>query len=214
MEMPTQEQLRAAGSPEGYEPLPQHKLVMAIDNFPFGSCAIARPQCFEVLDFAGLPSDPGALTGKRSRRLTFVSDRAGVLAGFAIFITGEMTARAVAAADAAETQTPASCSYFSRDVPAPGIGFCSAWRDSHWGNLFIRLSLVSGGTMHVERGDIIDVNATVDLTPFQPTYTLHAALRQQREEKVEHTEVLDGVLEQRPPHSSPWQLNKCGHHPP
>lgn len=207
VEMPTQEQLIAAGSPDGYIPLPQDKLVMAIDQFPFADCAIAFPQCFEVLDFARLPSDPTALIGERTRRLTFVSDRPAVLAGFAIFITGEMTPQAVASADAAETQAPALDSYFSHDAPAPGIGFCSAWRGSHWGNLFVRLNLVSGSALHVERGDTIEVDATVDLTPFQPIYSLRAALRQQRGEKMEHTDILNGILEQKSPHASFWQLS-------
>merc|ERR1711865_212811 len=131
--MPTKEQLIDAGSPDGYrrDPLPQDRSVIAIDNFPFASCAIAHPQCFEVLDFARLSSDPTALTGNRTRRLTFVSDRPGVFAGFAIFITGEMTPHAVASADVAETRDPASCNFYSSDVPAAGVGFCSAWQDSH-----------------------------------------------------------------------------------
>eukprot|EP00747_Dinoflagellata_sp_TGD_P179500 gnl/TRDRNA2_/TRDRNA2_30389_c0_seq1.p1 gnl/TRDRNA2_/TRDRNA2_30389_c0~~gnl/TRDRNA2_/TRDRNA2_30389_c0_seq1.p1 ORF type:complete len:382 (+),score=29.04 gnl/TRDRNA2_/TRDRNA2_30389_c0_seq1:26-1147(+) len=209
VEMPTREQLLARGSAEGLydEPFPQGKLVMAFDNFPFASCAIAHPQYFEVLDFARLPTDPTALIGKRTRRLMFVSDRPSEFAGFAIFITGEMTPCAVASADAAETQAPASCSYFSPDAPAPGVGFCSAWQDSHWGNPFIRLNLVSGGAMHVERGDVIEMDATVDLTPFQPMYALRAALRQQRGEKVHYTEVLNGILEQKLAHASCWQLS-------
>lgn len=209
VEIPTNKQLCVGGSPDGYRdnPLPQDRLVMAVDNFPFAPCAIAHPQCFEVLDFARFPSDDTALIGNRTRRLTFVSDRPGVFAGFAIFITGEMTPDAVAAADAAETKDHGSCYYYSSVVPAAGIGFCSAWRDSHWGNLVIRLNLTSGNAVHVERGDVIEVDATVDLTPFQPTYTLRATLRR-RGEKVECTEVLNGSLEQNPPHSSKWQLSK------
>jgi len=122
-----------------------------------------------------------------------------------VFITGEMTPDAVAVADVAEA-APGASRYFSADTPAPGIGFCSAWRDSHWANLVIRLNRTSGNAMHVESGDIIEVDADVDLTPFQPMYTFHAALRQQREEKVEHTEVLHGTLRQTPDLRSAWQL--------
>merc|ERR1712232_165657 len=199
-------QLIEWGSPDGYrteEPLPQDKLVVGIDNFPFARCGIAHPQCFEVLDFARLPSDSTTLIGNRTRQLTFVSDRPGVFGGFAIFITGEMTPRDVASADAAEAHDPTSCHYFSPDRPSPGIGFCSAWQNSHWGNLVVRLNLTSGSAVHVERGDIIEVDTTVDLTPFQPTYTLRAVL-QQRGKK---TEVLRGILEQKLAHCSSWHLS-------
>lgn len=209
VELPTHEQLLAAGSPDGdrEHPFPLDKSVVAIDNFPFAQAAIAQAQCFEVLDFASLPSDPKVLIGNRVRRLTFVVDRPGVFAGFAMFVTGEMTPPAVASADAAETD-PASCNYFSADAVA-GIGFCSAWRGSHWGNLVTRLNLTSGNALHVDRGDIIEVDATVDLTPFQPVYAFRAALRQQRGEKVEYTEVLDGILEQPVAFGSRWQLSKA-----
>merc|ERR1711879_835256 len=113
----------------------------------------------------------------------------------------------MASADAAETQAPATGCYFSLNAPAPGLGFCSAWQGSHWGNLLIRLNLVNGSAMHVEPGDTIEVDVTVDLTPFQPMYALRASLRQRRGEKVEHTEVLNGVLEQKPAHASTWQLS-------
>lgn len=207
VEIPTEEQLIEAGSSDAYrtDVFPQGKLVVGIDNFPFASCALAPPQCFEELDFASLPSDPTALTGDHTRQLTFVCDRPGVFAGFAVFITGEMTADAVASADAAEV-APSACHYFSADEPAPGVGFCSAWRDSHWGNLVIRLNLTGGNAMHVDPGDIVQVDADVDLTPFQPMYTLHAALRQQRAEKAEHTDVLHGTLRQTPELRSSWQL--------
>lgn len=117
-----------------------------------------------------------------------------------------MTPRAVASADAAETQNPAAGFFFSADVPAPGIGFCSAWQDSHWGNLVIRLNLVSGHAVQVERGDIIEVDATVDITPFQPIYAFHGTLRQQRGEKLECTEVVRGTLLQEVVHESRWEL--------
>lgn len=209
VEMPTAQQLVDAGSPDGErrDPLPKDRVVVAIDNFPFACCSMAHPQCFEVLDFAALPSDPHCLTGNQARRLSFICHRAGIFAGFAMFITGEMTSQAVASADAAETRDPASSSYFARDDSPPGIDFCSAWRDSHWGNLVIRLNLVSGNTVHVERGDIVEVDATVDLTPFLPAYSLQARLRQKGGKKEEYIEVLSGSLEQNPECMSWWQLN-------
>jgi len=208
VEIPTKEQLLDAGSPDGYrvgEAFPQGRLVVGIDNFPFASCAIAHPQCFEELDFARLPSNNKALIGKHTRRLTFVCDRSGAFAGFAVFITGEMTRDAVASADAAEA-VHGTRRYFSAHVSAPGIGFCSAWRGSHWGNLVIRLNLTSSNFIQVEPGDTIQVDAAVDLTPFQPMYALHATLRQQRVGSVEHTEVLHGTLRQIPDIRSKWQL--------
>lgn len=208
VEIPTHQQLIDAGSPDGYrrDPLAEDKPVVAIDCFAFASCSLAHPQCFESLDFARLPSDPKALIGTRTHRMTFVCDRPGVFAAFAIFITGEMTPQAVAAADAAEIADPAACRYFSPDAPSPGIGFCSAWKDSHWGNLVVRLNLTSGKPVHVERGDVIEVDAVVDLTPFQPTYAFRAVLRKERGEKVECTEVLNGTLEQEYAHTFWWQL--------
>merc|ERR1712050_222131 len=127
-------------------------------------------------------------------------------AGFAVFMTGEMTPRAVAASDKAEALDPAPCYYFSSDNPAPGVDFCSAWRDSHWGNLLVHLNLTSGKGMHVERGDVIEVDAGVDLTPFLPVYSFSATLEQTRGEKVVSTEVLNGILEQEPKSQSYWQL--------
>lgn len=218
VEIPTKKQLLAGGSSYGLktDPLPQHRLVDSVDNFPFARCALAHPQCFEELDFARLTSDPTALTGKRVRQLKFVCDRPGVFGGFSIFITGEMTPRDVASADAAEAQDPASGYYFSADVPAPGVGFCSAWRDSHWGNLVIRLNLTSGNSLQVECGDIIEVDAIVDITPFQPIYSFRAAVRQQRGEWLESLPVLSGTLSQKLVHKSEWELSDrmLPHSPP
>lgn len=207
VEIPTEEQLIEGGSPDAYrtEAFPEGRLVVSIEGFPFASCALAHPKCFEELDFASLPSDPKALIGNHTRQLTFVCDRPGVFAGFAVFITGEMTIDDVVSANVAEMD-PSACRFFSDDCPAPGIGFCSAWRESHWGNLVIRLNLTSGKAVHVEPGDIIQVDADVDLTPFQPMYTFHAALRRQRGENGEPTDVLHGTLRQTQEYRSAWQL--------
>lgn len=206
VELPTKKQLLVSGSPDGLreDPFREDRLVTAIENFPFASCGVAHPQVFENLDFVRMPSDPTVLTGTCTRRLKFVVGRSGIFGGFAIFITGEMTPHAVASSDKAEALGPSD--YFSPEAPAPGVDFCSAWRDSHWGNLVFRLNLTSGESMHVERGDVIEVDATVDLTPFLPLYSFSAVLQQKRGETVESTEVLNGTLGQEKERGTAWQL--------
>merc|ERR1712178_128884 len=131
----------------------------------------------------------------------------GHFAAFAIFVTGEMTADAVASADTAEAQDIPSSYFFSQASQPPGIGFCSAWPGSHWGNLVIRLSLAEGQALQVNRGDVIEVEATTDLTPFWPTYTLSATLKRQRAQEVEPMSILKGTLMQNPLKNNKWELS-------
>lgn len=226
---------------------------LSFEEFPFTQCTLASPQFFEVLDFA---RGPEALTGESTRRLTFVVNRPGLLAGFAIFITAEMTPQAVASADAAETQnlmalhkwmdtakqavadasethdptalhkwmatakqaaasgsvdaagshdpstflhSLVSSPLFSRSASPDGIGFCSAWSRSSWPNPFLRLHF----SQPVQPGDVIEVDATVDLTPLYPKYMITAALKQKRglwpfEKKTDKT-ILNVEFGDEPP---------------
>lgn len=111
-------------------------------GFPISECALAACQPLEDLHFGRRPAAEGSLLLRQARSLRFSVDRAGTFSGLALHVTIDCGGG------------------------APTIS--SANPGSSWANGLV-LAMQSTA---VSRGDTIELEATVDLEPADPTYCM------------------------------------------